>query len=234
MPGSSRSISPAPACSHPSVRADHGIEDGVGPALGQRHPRAWGNAARSPLFTPGRPKNRRSPRCRPHPDIVPSIATTRRPASHAPGVSPSPTVPPPGRTTPSPARTPTVHGPGRSPTSTATSPAPAQAPTTPTHRSTTPTHPHRSPPSATPSPPRSTPPPAPATTDAAARSGPPQRSPHRPRQAGNTRVNNPTDTRSDNRRSDSGFTQPARATHPNYTAVVLTERHCINHRLATP
>ena len=35
---------------------------------------------------------------------------------------------------------------------------------------------------------------------------------------GNTRVNNPTDTRSDNRRSDSGFTQPARATHPNYTA----------------
>ena len=36
---------------------------------------------------------------------------------------------------------------------------------------------------------------------------------------GNTRVNNPTDTRSDNRRSDSGFTQQARATHPNYTPV---------------
>jgi hypothetical protein len=42
---------------------------------------------------------------------------------------------------------------------------------------------------------------------------------------GNTLVNNPTDTRSDNRRSDSGFTQPARATHPNYNAVILTERH---------
>ena len=28
---------------------------------------------------------------------------------------------------------------------------------------------------------------------------------------GNTRVNNPTDTRSDNRRSDTGFTHPARA-----------------------
>ena len=43
---------------------------------------------------------------------------------------------------------------------------------------------------------------------------------------GNTRVNTPTDTRSDNRRSDSGFTQPARGTHPNYTAVILTERYC--------
>ena len=32
--------------------------------------------------------------------------------------------------------------------------------------------------------------------------------------AGNTRVNNPTDTRSDNRRSDTGFTHPARGTPP--------------------
>ena len=43
---------------------------------------------------------------------------------------------------------------------------------------------------------------------------------------GNVRVSTPTDTRSDNRRSDSGFLQPARGTHPNYTAVVLTERYC--------
>ena len=43
--------------------------------------------------------------------------------------------------------------------------------------------------------------------------------------AGNTRVSNPTDTRSDNRRSDTGFTQPARGIHPNYTTVVLTERY---------
>ena len=44
---------------------------------------------------------------------------------------------------------------------------------------------------------------------------------------GNTRVSSPTDTRSDNRRSEAGFTHPARGTHPNYTPVTLTERYCI-------
>ncbi len=39
---------------------------------------------------------------------------------------------------------------------------------------------------------------------------------------GNTRVNTPTDTRSDNRRSDSGFFQPALGMPPNYTDVTLT------------
>jgi hypothetical protein len=43
---------------------------------------------------------------------------------------------------------------------------------------------------------------------------------------GNVRVSTPTETRSDNRRSDSGFLQPARGTPPNYTTVVLTERYC--------
>jgi hypothetical protein len=38
-------------------------------------------------------------------------------------------------------------------------------------------------------------------------------------------VTTPTDTRSDNRRSDSGFVQPARGMPPNYTAVTLTERY---------
>ena len=42
---------------------------------------------------------------------------------------------------------------------------------------------------------------------------------------GNDRVNTPTETRSDNRRSDSGFTHPARGIHPNYTAATLTERY---------
>lgn len=42
---------------------------------------------------------------------------------------------------------------------------------------------------------------------------------------GNTLATNPTDTTSDNRRSDSGFTQPARGTHRNYTAVILIERY---------
>jgi hypothetical protein len=43
---------------------------------------------------------------------------------------------------------------------------------------------------------------------------------------GNVRVNTPTDTRSDNRRSDTGLVHPARGIHPNYTAVALTERYC--------
>src|SRR5665811_2092507 len=42
---------------------------------------------------------------------------------------------------------------------------------------------------------------------------------------GNARVNTPTDTRSDNRRSDSGLVHPARGIHPNYTPVTLTERY---------
>ena len=44
---------------------------------------------------------------------------------------------------------------------------------------------------------------------------------------GNVRVSTPTETRSDNRRSDSGFLQPARGTPPNYTPVVLTERYWV-------
>ena len=42
---------------------------------------------------------------------------------------------------------------------------------------------------------------------------------------GNVRANTPTDTKSDNRRSDTGFNHPARGIHPNYTNVVLTERY---------
>jgi hypothetical protein len=42
---------------------------------------------------------------------------------------------------------------------------------------------------------------------------------------GNTLVSRPTDTRSDRRRSETGFTQPARGTHPNYTIGTLTERY---------
>ena len=43
---------------------------------------------------------------------------------------------------------------------------------------------------------------------------------------GNTRVSTPTDTKSDNRRSDSGLRQPVHEAYPtNYTHVVLTERY---------
>ena len=44
---------------------------------------------------------------------------------------------------------------------------------------------------------------------------------------GNTRVNTPTETRSDNRRPDSGFFHPARGMTPNYTGVTLTERYWV-------
>jgi len=42
---------------------------------------------------------------------------------------------------------------------------------------------------------------------------------------GNVRVNTPTDTKSDNRRSETGFVHPARGIPPNYTIVTLTERY---------
>ena len=42
---------------------------------------------------------------------------------------------------------------------------------------------------------------------------------------GKTLISTPTDTRSDNRRSDSGFFQPERGTNPNYTDVTLIERY---------
>ena len=49
--------------------------------------RACGNAACSPLFTPGRPKNSSLPAVSATSRHVPSIATSRRPANHTPGVS---------------------------------------------------------------------------------------------------------------------------------------------------
>ena len=47
--------------------------------------RACGNAACSPLFTPGRPKNTALSAVSATSRQVPSIATNRRPANHAPG-----------------------------------------------------------------------------------------------------------------------------------------------------
>ena len=211
------------------VGADLGVEDGVRPALGQRH--QPGLRERRP-FTLVHPRTtearRRSRRCRRHRDVVPSIATSRRPASHAPGVvRRRQRRARPARTTPSPARTPTGPGPGRSPTSTATSPAP----TSPTdHDNPSVNNANTS--SYEPSECNA----IPIAKYAITRAGNDRcRCSVRPASAitssttsgGNTRVSNPTDTRSDNRRSDSGFTQPARGTHPNYTAVVLTERYWV-------
>ena len=48
--------------------------------------------------------------------------------------------------------------------------------------------------------------------------------------AGNTLISRPTDTRSGNRRSDSGFLHPERGIPPNYTRVTLIERYCRNPR----
>jgi hypothetical protein len=47
--------------------------------------RACGNAARSPLFTPGRPNQARWRRCQRHQDVVPSIATMPPPSQPQPG-----------------------------------------------------------------------------------------------------------------------------------------------------
>jgi len=44
---------------------------------------------------------------------------------------------------------------------------------------------------------------------------------------GNTRVKTPTDTKSDRRRSETGFFHPARGIPPNYTRVSLTERYWV-------
>src|SRR5680860_854815 len=48
--------------------------------------RAWGNAERSPLFTPGRPNHSALSGVSAVSTQVPSMATNRRPASHADGV----------------------------------------------------------------------------------------------------------------------------------------------------
>jgi hypothetical protein len=44
---------------------------------------------------------------------------------------------------------------------------------------------------------------------------------------GNTRISTPTDTRSDRRRSETGFNHLTRHSPPNYTVVTLTERYCL-------
>jgi hypothetical protein len=49
--------------------------------------RAWGKAACSPLFTPGRPKKAAFSAVSATSKVVPSMASTRRPANHDPGVS---------------------------------------------------------------------------------------------------------------------------------------------------
>ena len=146
--------------------------------------RACGNAARSPLFTPGRPNHSsfstvsatsrhdpvdrdQPPPRQPRPRRVDSPPTARRPGEqrlHRLGPQPLPGLED-RRLRRQPHRR-------RHPT-----------PTT-NRRSTTPARPHTSPRNATPSRSRSTPSPAPATTDAAARSDPPRRSPHRPTPAG--------------------------------------------------
>jgi len=47
------------------------------------------------------------------------------------------------------------------------------------------------------------------------------------RDAVETLVNNPTDTKSDSRRSETGFTHPLRGSSADYTHAVLTERYWI-------
>ena len=190
--------------------------------------RACGNAACSPLFTPGRPNHsafsavsatsRHGPvdRHQPPPRQPCTRACRRRRAAQ-----------PPAGTAPPSARGPAAPGPGRSPTSTAAATTRDQPDA---HDSPSVNNDSTS--SYEPSECR----PIPIAKYAITRAGNDRcRCSVRPAPAitssttsgGNTRVSTPTDTRSDNRRSDSGFTQPARGTPPNYTPVVLTERYWI-------
>ena len=147
--------------------------------------RACGNAACSPLFTPGRPKCSALASVSATSRHIPSTATSRRPANHTPGVASTPI----GRATrsnnaasgsaPSRARAWKIADLLGSGSTSRSSPRPTTA-----HRSTARARPHTTPRSTTPSRSRSRPSPAPATTGAAARSGRPQRSPHRPAPAG--------------------------------------------------
>ena len=177
--------------------------------------RACGNAARSPLFTPGRPKNAVVL------DGVGHIQT--RPVDRdqpPPGQPPRRRARPPGRPDrpgdpleqrPATAPHPTGPAPGRSPTCSATRyrSSPPRRPRQPIgqlrqhilirtlgvqrHPDREVRHHPRRQRSAD----RTSVRPAPAITSST-------------RPGGNTRVNTPTDTKSDNRRSDSGFTHPAR------------------------
>ena len=80
--------------------------------------RACGNAACSPLFTPGRPKNSAFPVCRPHPGS-PVDRDQTPPRQPHPGVSADPNGAATRANSAPAAPTPAEHGPGRSPTSTA-------------------------------------------------------------------------------------------------------------------
>ena len=179
-----------------------------------------------PCSPPDARRTRRSPACRRHRDRSRRSPPAAAPPASTPACPDPPTDERPDRTTPPPARTPTGPEPGRSPTSTATSPAPRRA-----RDHANPSVNNASTSSYEPSECNA----IPIAKYAIVRAGNDRcRCSVRPDSAitssttsgGNTLVSNPTDTRSDNRRSDSGFIQPARGTHPNYTDVTLTERYC--------
>ncbi len=191
--------------------------------------RACGNAARSPFITPGRPKNSSLA------GVSATIETGPIDRHQPPPGQPAPRRVLARQRTRDPLEQP-LHRLEHRDRSRACEIAALfanrrrrhrRARPTPTRQTSTPTRPHTNRRNATPSPSRSTPSTAPATTDDAARSARTRRPPHRPPPAGTPSPPHPTDTTSDNRRSDSGFTQPARGTHPNYTDVTLIERYCV-------
>ena len=88
MPGSSRSTN---NFDRPSSDVVHGpisaSKIACVPHSANATSRACGNAERSPLLAPGRPKNPSLTTVSATSNVVPSIATNRRPASHEPGVT---------------------------------------------------------------------------------------------------------------------------------------------------
>ena len=223
-PGLRASSSDSARPASPRVDAPIGGEHRVRAALGQRHQPGLRERRLLALAHPGRPKCWSFAGVSATSRHVPSIATIRRPANHAPGVSGPPTAATRANN-PAAARTPTAPEPERSPTSTAIGTAHATPTPTPDHRSTAPAHPHTSPRNTGPSRSRNTPSPAPAAPDAAARCAPhsaitsstnvrrkhPSQHPHR------HQIRQPTIRLR---------LTPTRTRHtPNYTHVTLTERY---------
>ena len=227
IPGSSRSTSSLDSDNSDSVHGPISASNmACVPHSANATTRACGNADRSPLVTPGRPKNSSFTTVSATSNVVPSIATNRRPANNDPDVAAVAN----GRATRS-NNAFTGSNPNRSRAwkiadfdGNLTGSTPGSA-----HANPSVINPNTS--SYEPSECNA----IPTAKYAIVRAGNDRcRCSVRPDSAitssttsgGNTRVNNPTDTRSDNRRSESGFTQPARGIHPNYTLVVLTERYC--------
>src|SRR5664280_2908251 len=223
MPGSNRPISSSAKATSELVYAPTTASKiACVPHSANATSRAWGNADFSPFITPGRPKNAALTGVSATSTQLPSIATIRRPASHTPAISGVPI----GLATRA-NKASNGFDPSRAlawkiadfdgAVKLSAQPEAHDSPSV-SWLSTSSYEPSEYSP-------------IPIAKYAITRAGNDRRrcsvrpsaaitSSTRP--GGNTRVNTPTDTRSDNRRSETGFTHPERGMPTNYTVVSLT------------